>query len=129
MTLGRNGFDKGVRLCSAGDYRHVFQRPVRRKNRLLSLLVRRNRVGQARLGLAVSKKSLPRAVDRNRVKRLVRETFRTERANLDPVDMVVMAQRWTGRVENGELRRALHELWIAAKVWAGTPKPPATQGN
>lgn len=44
---------------------------------------------EARLGLVVGKKLLKRAVDRNRVKRVVREQFRLRRAGLPAVDLVV----------------------------------------
>ncbi len=43
----------------------------------------------ARLGLVVGKKLLKRAVDRNRVKRVIREQFRRLRPQLPPVDLIV----------------------------------------
>ena len=43
----------------------------------------------ARLGLVVGKKLLKRAVDRNRLKRVVRENFRLRRPELPPCDLVV----------------------------------------
>jgi len=43
----------------------------------------------ARLGLIVGKRQLKRAVDRNRVKRAVRESFRRSRESLPPIDVVV----------------------------------------
>lgn len=49
--------------------------------------VRGNDVGVARLGMIVAKKVLRRAVDRNRAKRVVRESFR--RQSLEAVDVVV----------------------------------------
>ncbi len=129
MAVGQNGFDKSARLRTATDYRHVFERPVRRKNRRLSILVRHNNLGRARLGLAISKKSVPLAVDRNRVKRLIRETFRVEQARLAAVDMVVMAQRSAGDAENHDLGRALCELWRAAKIWVEAPEPRTSPGS
>ena len=42
-----------------------------------------------RLGLVVGKKQLKRAVDRNRVKRIVREQFRLHRAGLPACDLIV----------------------------------------
>ena len=44
---------------------------------------------EARLGLVVGKKLLKHAVDRNRLKRIVREQFRLRRANLPNMDLVV----------------------------------------
>ena len=44
---------------------------------------------EARLGLVVAKKLLKRAVDRNKVKRVVREQFRLRLVGLPPVDLVI----------------------------------------
>lgn len=43
----------------------------------------------ARLGLVVGKRALPRAHERNRAKRVLRETFRRRRGSLPPMDIVV----------------------------------------
>lgn len=43
----------------------------------------------ARLGIVVAKKNLPRAIDRNALKRIVREAFRNQRSSLPPRDMLV----------------------------------------
>ena len=51
------------------------------------------RSDQARIGFAISKKHLGRAVARNRVKRLLRENFRVSRSGLPALDLVVLSQR------------------------------------
>ncbi len=51
-------------------------------------LERRN-AGEARLGLLVTRQHAARAVERNRIKRCVREAFRLEQASLGPVDLLV----------------------------------------
>lgn len=56
---------------------------------MLHFLPRPEGSGDARLGLVVGKKLLKRAVDRNRLKRIVRERFRIRRANLPVCDLVV----------------------------------------
>ena len=43
----------------------------------------------ARLGLVVGKRVLPEAHERNRVRRVLRETFRRKRSQLQPMDLVV----------------------------------------
>lgn len=55
----------------------------------LEVFVRPNPVGHARLGMMIPKRVLPRAVDRNRVKRWVREVFRTHQEELGPLDVIV----------------------------------------
>ena len=55
----------------------------------------------ARLGLVIGKRAVRRAVDRNRAKRVLRETFRTRRLELPWVDIVVQL---TGPVGGCDLR-------------------------
>ncbi len=67
--------------------------------------------GQARLGLAISRKAARRAVDRNRIKRLVRETFRHHRAELGAMDLVVVARAGIAELSAARLRTQLLRHW------------------
>lgn len=64
-----------------------------------------------RLGLAISRKQLRRAVDRNRIKRIVRESFRLHAASLPAVDIVVLARQPAATAEARQLTRALSKHW------------------
>ena len=59
------------------------------------------------MGLAIARKQVRRAVDRNRLKRLVREVFRHHRAGLTGVDLVVMARSAAVKADNAALRASL----------------------
>lgn len=48
---------------------------------------------QARLGIVVAKKNIKLAVDRNRLKRLVRESFRKQQLGLLGLDIVVIIKK------------------------------------
>ncbi len=65
----------------------------------------------ARLGLAVSRRADRRAVGRNRIKRLVRESFRRVRASLTAQDIVVLARAGAREAGNAALREDLARLW------------------
>lgn len=65
----------------------------------------------ARLGLAISVRAAGGAVARNRVKRLVRESFRAERERLPAVDIVVMARPGIGAQDNARVRASLSRHW------------------
>ena len=75
---------------------------------------RPNGLSQARLGIIASKRVSPRAVDRNRAKRLVREMFRVMRQRLTGIDVVVQVRRWSPRgsvaAARADLARLLEEL-------------------
>lgn len=111
MSYGRYAFDKTRRVRTARQYRAVFTRPERRRDRLFTVLIRANQIGFARLGMAISKRSLPKAVDRNRVKRVIRETFRLSCSRLAAVDIVVLGQSPLRSAENEAMRDALKRLW------------------
>jgi ribonuclease P protein component len=74
----------------------------------------------ARLGLVVAKKHLKRAVDRNRFKRLVRESFRSHQEQLAGLDVVVLARNGAIRSirsqeQNVENTESVEEL--LTKAW------------
>ena len=80
-------------MITAGDYRQVFSNPKRVSTPELLFLFSKNDQQSSRLGLAIAKKQIPRAVDRNRIKRLIRESFRVQRRNINSFDIVVMARK------------------------------------
>ncbi len=104
-------FPRAARLLEPDAYRRVFSKPIRSSDSLFTVLARANRLGSARLGLAISKKQLRRAVERNRIKRVVRESFRQQRPSLPPIDLVVLARRDTGRATSLQLRDSLRIHW------------------
>ena len=57
------------------------------------------------LGVAVAKKLAKRAVDRNRLKRMIREVVRSAQANKLNSDVVVKLKKPIGRETRGRLRR------------------------
>jgi ribonuclease P protein component len=74
------------------------------------VFARRNGLGRPRLGLAVSRKAAPRAVDRNYAKRIAREVFRQRQAALGGADIVVRLRRPISRREGAAAREELAAL-------------------
>ncbi len=70
-----------------------------------------NDLGHPRLGLVFSKKNVRRAVDRNRLKRLARESIRLQQQRLPSVDIVILARRGVHELDNDSLHRQLHGMW------------------
>ena len=76
-----------------------------------------NRESGARLGLIVGKRQLKRAVDRNRVKRVLRETFRVNRSTLPAVDIVVQL---ADRPSNDSMSKEALSIWPRLVTAIGT---------
>ncbi|SFR65331.1 ribonuclease P protein component [Marinobacter daqiaonensis] len=104
-------FPKSSRLLRPGDYAGVFNDVrVRVPHRHFLILASPNNLGRPRLGLVFSKRNLKRAVQRNRVKRIVRETFR-HRKDLGAMDIVVLGRRDLATQDNPTLHRILDQVW------------------
>ncbi len=80
---------------------------------------------QPRLGLAIAKRAVPVAVDRNRLRRIARETFRHLRAELGALDYVISAKPGAARMDNGRLRADLEAL-LRCLTALNPPPPPGT---
>lgn len=59
----------------------------------------------------IGKKSVKLAVERNRIKRQIRESFRLNQDNLTGWDIVVVARKGLGDLENAELAQQFGKLW------------------
>ena len=99
-------FPPTARVRAKADYARVFDQARRTGDPLLTLH-RLPGVQPARLGLAVSRKVSPRAVVRNRIKRVLREQFRLLRPQLLPGDCVVVARGGAAQAAPTQLRAAL----------------------
>ncbi|QBS12321.1 ribonuclease P protein component [Legionella geestiana] len=102
-------FGKSRRLLIKRDFDTVFADAKKLVNSEFVVLYRENMLGRARLGMAISKKMLARAHERNRIKRLVREAFRE--ASLPPIDLIFLARSGLGVVENRAISAGLGKLW------------------
>lgn len=70
-----------------------------------------NQRSHGRLGLAIAKKHTRTGVARNRIKRLVRESFRLHQNTLMGLDLVVVCRGATAKQTNGVLYDSLRKHW------------------
>ncbi len=68
-------------------------------------------MGHARLGMAVSLRTAGTAVRRNRIRRLIRESFRLNQGRLPSADIVVNARAATREAGARQLADSLEKLW------------------
>ncbi|MDX1515553.1 MAG: ribonuclease P protein component [Woeseiaceae bacterium] len=105
-------FSKDNRLPDAASFDRVFEKARRSGDRWFTVLSRSNDLQRARLGLAISKKHCKRAVARNRLKRIVRESFRQHLRELDGLDIVVMNRAAACDAASKELFASLEQHWL-----------------
>ena len=103
--------NRDLKLLNAESYQFVFSNSQRFGNHCLTVLARTNNLDHPRLGLAISKKCAKRAVDRNRIKRLFRESFRLNQHTLPNVDIVAMCKPSILSLDNAEMRRQIETQW------------------
>ena len=109
------GFPKSHRLLKPSDYSKVFNDvALKVPHRNFLILATPNELGHARVGLIFSKKNLRLAVQRNRIKRQVRETFRLQR-DLPGLDIIVLGRQGLNRLDNATVQSSLNELWQRVK--------------
>lgn len=101
-----------LRLLTPADFQSVFsQPPVKAVTAELTMLATPNNLGHARIGVTVSKKRAKRAVDRNRIKRQIRETFRLKQHKIPAFDIVIIAKPGITALDNETMRLRLDYLW------------------
>lgn len=104
-------FPKCAKLLKPAEFKHVFNAAKRAGDRHLTIFYTANEFNHPRLGLAISKKVSKLAVDRNRIKRLARETFRLKQPQLQHADFVVLARPSAVKVDNAVLIASFNKLW------------------
>jgi len=118
QTLLRFDLPKETRLAKRAEFLRVYEQGTRIEGRFMTVFAMPNGRGVQRLGVTATKKAIGKAHDRNRAKRLLRESFRLSRAELDRVaikyDWVLNARRSLLRVK---LEKPLEEFrQIVARV-------------
>jgi len=120
---------RSQRLRTPAEFRRVFAEPVRAGDRHVTVLARANGRDHARLGLSAARRHLRRSVDRNRFKRIVRESFRAHQGSLAGLDVVVLARGAAAQADARELRASVDRQWgFIRRRQAATSRQPGTHG-
>lgn len=114
-----------ARLLKPGDFAALRSTSRRLNARHFIAEFAPNHLAGCRLGQAVSRRVSKRAVDRNRIKRLVRESYRHVRTRLPALDILLIARTSAAQTPSASLREDLSVLW--AKLAA--LKDTATNGT
>ena len=116
MPQAAAGLGRQRKLLSSAQFGAVFSNRKSIHGKFFSVHAVKNEIDYPRVGLTVSKRVSKRAVQRNRIKRQIRESFRLRQAELSPIDFVVTAKVGSAEQENGVLRSELDKLWSKASI-------------
>lgn len=108
-------FSASHRIRQSAEFEQAF-RTKSLTNKWFSIYVIENGHEFARLGMVVSKRTMPKSVDRNYAKRLIREIFRFNSSSLPAIDFVVRIRRKLTKTAAIEARSALLQLMLNAKM-------------
>lgn len=110
--VARQGFWKIHRLNAPSDYDAAFGHGQRSRDHLFVVYGAKNSSTKARLGMAVSKKVSAKAVMRNQIKRLIRDSFQNHLSELRGLDVVVVARQACATADKGTLKASLEKHWL-----------------
>lgn len=107
----RLAFTAQQRLRRKSDFDSVHAQGTRIADGYFAVIARANDLVRPRLGLAVSVKTAGGAVERNRIRRVIRESFRLHQRELPALDIIVNARNSARGAASGDLRASLETLW------------------
>ncbi|MGB0465939.1 MAG: ribonuclease P protein component [Pontibacterium sp.] len=118
------GYPRELRILTGEGFQKVFSNAsLKVPDQHLLILARPNGLDHPRIGFVISKKNVRLAVQRNRVRRIIRESYRLNQHHLPPVDIVVLARRGLDGLES----EALHKL--SSKCWSRLRKKVKQRTN
>jgi ribonuclease P protein component len=107
-------------LRRKADFEAVYARGQRFGNGFFGVTAFWNEKGWPRLGLAVSVRIAGGGVERNRIRRIIRESFRLHQHELPPVDLIISARNRARDAARPELHASLVALWQKVKEQCAT---------
>ena len=98
-------------MRSAAEFEAVFKDGRRSTDPLFTVLYRPSGLAHARLGMTASAKRVRTAVGRNRIRRLIRESFRHSTPRLTGLDIVVLVKDAAKDADNARITASLDAHW------------------
>jgi ribonuclease P protein component len=104
-------FTKKHRLLVKSEFQSLFEKAHKISYRFLKILFKKNDNLHGRLGLIVAKRVAKKAVTRNQIKRVIRESFRFHQEKLTGMDFIVIARQPCDKLSKQTLREGIDQLW------------------
>lgn len=104
-------FPRSHKLTTTTEYKTLFDDSYKVSQKYLLILFKPNNKPYARLGLIVSKTVAKSAAIRNKIKRVIRESFRFHQEKLIGFDIIVIARQSCDKLSKLKLREGIDQLW------------------
>ncbi|GIU04153.1 MULTISPECIES: ribonuclease P protein component [Shewanella] len=104
-------FTRELRLLTPAQFKSVFSNPIKASSAEITLLAIPNTEQHPRMGLTVAKRYVKRANQRNRIKRVIRDSFRLNQHDIPHLDIVVLVRNGVMEMENAEINKLIEKLW------------------
>jgi ribonuclease P protein component len=104
-------FPPASRIRRPGEFKQIYAAGRRLGNEFFTANAQPNALPGARLGLSVAVRTMGSAVARNRVRRLIRESFRLNQSTVPPLDIIIGVRASARDAEGARLRASLEQLW------------------
>jgi ribonuclease P protein component len=112
--MGVQEFTKKDRLLNSLDFDAVFKgKEYRIGTPEFLILAKRNNKANSRIGMVIGKKTIKLAVNRNKVKRVIRESFRRHFPKNITLDIVIVSRPAANKFLKAGLLSKLTDSWIA----------------
>lgn len=109
--MAKQGFSKASRLLGPSQYSSVFQKADYKLSTATLLMLSCKSTTSPRLGIVVAKKHVKSAVQRNRLKRIIRESFRLRQEDFDTIDLVILVRQGLDKMNNHEVFVQINNLF------------------
>lgn len=101
---------KELKIRKTSEYKEIFGKSKRLSSDHFNFLYAPNSLGYPRVGFVVAKKNVPGAVERNRVKRVLREVFRQNKSLFGSMDVVFIAKRGSEALDFSLAQKEIKEM-------------------
>ena len=103
-------FPKELKIRTNSEYEEIFGKSKRLSTEHFNILCAPNSLGYPRMGLVVGKKAVPGAVERSRVKRVLREVFRLDKSLFGSMDVVFVAKKGSEKLDYSLAKREIEKI-------------------
>ena len=114
---GNCSFTRSERLRGHLTFEFVRKKAKPQKGRYLTIHTLPNKLFYSRLGISVGKRAIPKSVERNRIKRLIREAFRVNKSKIiAPQDITIRVKPIKGKLSQKNVQKELLDVFKKSNI-------------